>query len=54
MKKKKEKKINYVITSKYKTDECYSTEDELIRIFNEKYFKTIMKIEKSLFGGCNV
>ena len=52
MNSKKEKKINYVITSEYKT-ECYFKEDELIKIFNEKYFKTIMKIE-NFFGGCNV
>ena len=54
MKNKNKKKTIYVITSEYKTNKSYLTEDELIRIFNEKYFKTIMKIEKSFFGGCNV
>ena len=28
--------------------------EALIRIFNEKFFKTIIKIEKSTSGGCNV
>lgn len=54
MKNKKETNINYVITSEYKTDKDNLTENELIKLFNTKYFKTIMKIEKNFFDDCNV
>ena len=30
------------------------TEEELKDIFNRKFFKTVIKIEKSTYGGCNV
>jgi len=58
MKNKKEKKkkniTNYVYSETFKTNLENPTEEDLIRIFNEKFFKTIIKIEKSTSGGCNV
>ena len=35
----------------FKTDLKNPTEEQLIKIFNEKFFKTIMKIEKDNFGA---
>lgn len=46
---KNKKKVTYVITSEYKTNNF--TDDKLVRIFNEKYFKTIMKIENFFNSG---
>lgn len=58
MKNKKENKkkniTNYVYSENFKTNLESPTEEDLIRIFNEKFFKTIIKIEKSTSGGCNV
>ncbi len=53
-KNKKENKCNYIYSEEFKTDKKDVTEDELKEIFNNKFFKTIIKIEKSTFGGCNV
>lgn len=47
-------KIIYTYTEEIKTNVENPTEEELINIFNEKFFKTIMKIEKENFGGCDV
>ena len=55
MKNKKEnQKIKYIYKEEIKTNLPNPTETELIEIFNKKYFRTIMKIEKDIFGGCNV
>lgn len=58
MKNKKENKkkniTNYVYSEAFKTNLETPTEEDLIRIFNEKFFKTIIKLEKSTSGGCNV
>lgn len=58
MKNKKEKKkkniTNYIYSETFKTNLENPTEEDLILIFNEKFFKTIIKIEKSNFEGCNV
>lgn len=58
MKNKKENKkkniTNYVYSEAFKTNLENPTEEDLIRIFNEKFFKTIIKLEKSTSGGCNV
>lgn len=54
MKNKKENKVIYIYTEEFKTNIENPTEEDLINIFNEKFFKTIMKIEKDNFGGCNV
>ena len=55
MKNKKENKkkniTNYVYSETFKTNLENPTEEDLIRIFNEKFFKTIIKIEKSTSGG---
>lgn len=51
---KKRKITNYVYSETFKTNLEKTTEEDLIRIFNEKFFKTIIKIEKSNFEGCNV
>ncbi len=44
--KKDNKKINYTYTEEIKTNIEKPTEEQLINLFNEKFFKTIMKIEK--------
>ena len=49
MKNKKVNKIRYTYTEKFKTNIKNPTEKQLIKIFNEKFFKTIMKIEKNNF-----
>lgn len=58
MKNKKDNKkkniTKYVYSETFKTNLENPTEEDLIRIFNEKFFKTIIKIEKSNFEGCNV
>lgn len=50
--KKKNNKINYIYKEEFKTNKENASTNELIRIFNEKFFKTIMKIEKYDLGGC--
>lgn len=52
--KKENKKIIYIYKEEIKTNSFNPTEKDLIEIFNKKYFKIIMKIEKNIFGGCNV
>ena len=47
----KSKKINYTYTEEFKTSKKNPTENELKEIFNKKFYKTIMKIEKSTIGG---
>lgn len=46
----KKRKVNYIITQKFKTSKPNLTEQELKDIFNKKYFKCIMKQEKNLFN----
>ena len=46
---RKRKKCQYLYTEKFKTDKKNITEKELKDIFNRKFFKTIIKIEKSSF-----
>ena len=46
-KKKKNKKINYIYTEDFKTLKENLSRNELKDIFNRKFYKTIMKIEKS-------
>ena len=47
----KSKKINYIYTEKFKTFKENITKSELKDIFNRKFYKTIMKIEKTSVGG---
>ncbi len=54
MNRKENKKTNYIYTEEFKTDVLNPTLEDLINKFNEKFFKTIMKIEKTNFEGCNV
>lgn len=58
MKNKKENKkkniTNYVYSETFKTNLENPTEEDLMKMFNEKFFKTIIKIEKSNFEDCNV
>ncbi len=49
MKNKRDKKIKYIYSEEFKTNIENATEEDLIRLFNEKFFKTIMKIEKFSF-----
>lgn len=51
---KKENKCNYLYSEEFKTNKENVSEEELKNIFNKKFFKTIIKIEKSTFEGCNV
>lgn len=48
---KKNNKINYIYKEEFKTNKKNVTTSELIKIFNEKFFKTIMKIEKYDFDS---
>lgn len=48
---KKETKCKYIYSEKFKTNKENVTEKELKDIFNRKFFKTIIKIEKSSFEG---
>lgn len=43
-------KTIFIYKEEFKTDLKNSKEEQLIKIFNEKFFKTIMKIEKDNFG----
>ena len=52
MNKKKNKEINYTYIEEFKTSKENLTKDELKDIFNRKFYKTIMKIEKTSAGGC--
>lgn len=52
-KNKKENKVNYIYSEEFKINKNKVTDEELKTIFNRKFFKTIMKIEKVHFGGCN-
>lgn len=45
----KGKKTIFIYKEEFKTDLKNPTEEQLIKIFNEKFFKTIMKIEKDNF-----
>lgn len=55
MKEKKDnKKVKYIYEEEFKTDIDNPSLEELIDIFNNKFYKTIMKIEKSNFEGFNV
>lgn len=40
------KKINYVYDEEFKTDKGNNSKEELINIFNEKYFSIIKKLER--------
>ena len=46
----KKGKTNYVITEEFITDKENPTEEDLKTIFNKKYFKYIMRREKSIFN----
>ena len=45
----KKKNIDYIYSEELKIEDEYVTEEELKKIFNYKYFKIIMKIEKVRF-----
>ncbi len=45
----KNKKINYIHSETFQTNKENPTEEELKEIFNRKFFKVVMKIEKSEF-----
>ena len=51
---KKKNTTEFVYSEEIKTNLENPTEEDLILLFNKKFFKTIMKIEKSDLGGCNV
>ena len=42
----KKEKINYIITTSFKTNLKSPTEEQLKIIFNQKYYKYIMKTTK--------
>ena len=42
------KAINYIYSEEFKRDDKIMTEEELKDIFNDKYFKTIIKMEKDV------
>lgn len=50
----KKRKVNYIITQEFKISKPNLTEQELKDIFNKKYFKSIMKQEKSLFNKTDI
>ena len=52
--KKKNQKINYIYKEIINTTSINPTNEELIELFNKKYFKIIMKIEKNILESCNV
>lgn len=48
----KKKKCKYIYTEDFKVNKENVSEKELKSIFNKKFFKTIIKIEKSNFEDC--
>ncbi len=50
---KKINKITYNCEYELKTDKPDLTKDDLIKIFNQKYYNYIKRKENRLFIGCN-
>ncbi len=48
------KKVNYIVTEKFKTSKGDLTEEELKDIFNKKYFRYIMRQEKCISDNSNI
>jgi len=47
----KKQNINYKCLESFKTNNENLTEEELKVIFNKKYFKCIMRMEKNIFNN---
>lgn len=47
-------KIVYIYSEEFDTNIDNPTEEDLIEIFNQKFFKTIMKIEQTNFEEDNL
>lgn len=50
--KNKNRKTIFVLTEEYKTNIKNPTKEQLIELFNKKYFKTILKIEMEKKESC--